>query len=102
MSGSSFAKNTFLVASLTLGAALAWGLPVPPAQAAEQAPRVSPVGASTEGLGLTAPGAVEDTLKACLARIPKDASAGQRLIAEQSCGRDEQDRLPIQAVPGRR
>ena len=47
-----------------------------------------------------ADGAVEDTLKACMARIPKDASIGQRMIAEQSCGRDERDRKPFLAVPG--
>lgn len=47
-------------------------------------------------------GAVEDTLKACMARIPKDARIGQRMIAEQSCGRDESNRNPFQAVPGAR
>ena len=49
-----------------------------------------------------AAGAVEDTLKACMARIPKDASIGQRMTAEQSCGRDERDRNPFLAVPGAR
>ncbi len=28
---------------------------------------------------------VQDTLKACLSRIPSDATAGQLLLAEQSC-----------------
>jgi hypothetical protein len=41
-------------------------------------------------------------LKACMARIPKDASIGQRMTAEQSCGRDERDRNPFLAVPGAR
>jgi hypothetical protein len=36
-----------------------------------------------------AAGEVEDTLKACLARIPKDGSAGQRMLAEQSCEQAE-------------
>lgn len=54
----------------------------------------------SKGLGLVASGAVEDTLPACLARIPKDASAGQRMYAEQSCKRDEAARESIQAVPG--
>lgn len=53
------------------------------------------------GVGAMAAGAVGDTLQACLARIPADASAGQRMIAEQSCGRDQGDRKMIQAVPGR-
>lgn len=52
-------------------------------------------------LGLVASGAAEDTLLACLARIPKDASAGQRMFAEQSCKRDEGTRESIHAVPGR-
>jgi hypothetical protein len=29
-----------------------------------------------------------DPLQACMARIPKDATAGQRAMAEQSCRRD--------------
>jgi len=37
-----------------------------------------------------------------MARIPKDASIGQVMIAEQSCWRDENDRKPIQAIPGAR
>jgi hypothetical protein len=49
-----------------------------------------------------ASGAVEDTLRACRARIPKDASIGQLMIAEQSCWRDENDRKPVEAVPGAR
>jgi hypothetical protein len=49
-----------------------------------------------------AAGAAEDTLQACRARIPKDASIGQLMIAEQSCWRDESDRKPVQAVPGAR
>ena len=31
---------------------------------------------------------VEDTLMACLAGIPKDASTGQKMLAEESCRRD--------------
>ena len=45
-----------------------------------------------------ASGAVEDSLKACLARIPKDASAGQRMMAEQSCQRDEESRQPFEST----
>jgi hypothetical protein len=32
-----------------------------------------------------ASGAVEDSLKACLARIPEKASVGQRMLAERTC-----------------
>ncbi|TAJ08526.1 MAG: hypothetical protein EPO61_10575 [Nitrospirae bacterium] len=59
------------------------------------------VASARTGIGAMAAGAVGDTLQACQARIPSDASAGQRMIAEQSCGRDQGDRKLIQAVPGR-
>lgn len=36
-----------------------------------------------------AAGAAGDTLEACLARIPTDASAGQKMLAEESCKRDQ-------------
>jgi hypothetical protein len=36
-----------------------------------------------------ASGAVEDTLKACLARIPEKASVGQRMLAERTCQGEE-------------
>ena len=49
-----------------------------------------------------AAGAVEDTLQACMAGIPKDASIGQRIIAEQSCSRDENDRQPFLSNPDAR
>ncbi|MDE3220815.1 MAG: hypothetical protein KGO23_15730 [Nitrospirota bacterium] len=48
-----------------------------------------------------AAGAVEDTLQACMTRIPKDASLGQRLMAEQSCARDDNDRKPFQSPQSR-
>ena len=50
-------------------------------------------------LGVMASGAVEDTLKACTARIPDLASAGQRMLAEQSCAGDEQVRKAIRSAP---
>ncbi|GJL64164.1 MAG: hypothetical protein NPIRA04_28180 [Nitrospirales bacterium] len=37
-------------------------------------------------------GSSEDTLKACLGRIPSDASAGQFMLAEQNCQHVEVDR----------
>ena len=40
--------------------------------------------------------AVEDTLKACMVRIPLDATRGQRLLAEQNCAGQQQTR---QLVP---
>ena len=50
-------------------------------------------------LGVMASGAAEDTLKACMARIPNLASAGQRMLAEQSCVGDEQVRNALRSAP---
>jgi hypothetical protein len=44
---------------------------------------------STRNIDRVASGAVEDNLNACLARIPKEASAGQKMLAEESCRRDQ-------------
>ena len=43
-----------------------------------------------------ASGTSGDSLAACMARIPKDASAGQRMLAEGSCKRDEAARQTTQ------
>ena len=42
--------------------------------------------------GSIAAGSVEDSLSACMSRIPKDASEGQRILAEKSCERDQANR----------
>jgi hypothetical protein len=44
---------------------------------------------SGENLEQIAAGSVLDTQKACLARIPKDASDGQRFLAVDSCKQEE-------------
>ena len=90
-----FIRRTIFVASLAL---VAW-LPTLPVQAADQPSGGSPPSVSTEGSGILASGAVEDTLKACLARIPKDASAGQQMVAKQSCGSDEETRRLMHTAP---
>jgi hypothetical protein len=61
-----------------------------PVSAAEKAPN------STSDRDRTTPGAVEDTLVTCLAGIPKEASPGQRLLAEQSC-QQESERKDLSA-----
>jgi hypothetical protein len=43
---------------------------------------------STASKSRIAAGVEEETLDTCLARIPQDASAGQRMLAEQTCRRD--------------
>jgi hypothetical protein len=49
--------------------------------------------------GVIASGAAEDTLKACMARIPEVSSAGQRMLAEQSCVGEEETRSTIRSAP---
>ena len=50
-------------------------------------------------LDVMASGAAEDTLKACMARIPELASVGQRMLAEQSCASEEESRKEIRSAP---
>jgi hypothetical protein len=74
-----------------------WGVPSTyPADALVEGTTVL---APTEALGVVASGAAEDTLKACLARIPAEASAGQRMLAEQSCAGEDGTRQLIQGAP---
>lgn len=72
------------------------GLTAAPAQAADSGQTAPSAKAATTSQNAIAAGAVEDSLKACLARIPKDATAGQRMIAKQGCQRDETERKPFQ------
>jgi hypothetical protein len=53
----------------------------------------------THKLDDVASGAVEDTLKACLARIPDIVSEGQRMLAEQTCRNQEVVRKTNQGPP---
>jgi len=69
------------------------------AQAADLLVKGAMRSAPIEALGAIASGAVEDTLQACLARIPEVASAGQRMLAEQSCAAEEETRSTIQSAP---
>jgi hypothetical protein len=45
--------------------------------------------ADTKNRNRVASGSVEDSLDACMARIPQDASVGQRMLATESCKRDQ-------------
>ena len=89
-------KQTMIVTALAI---VTW-LPATVTQAADTHPKANSLFAPTESLGVIASGAVEDSLKACLARIPKDASAGQRMVAVQSCERDDETRQTFRS-PGR-
>jgi hypothetical protein len=59
----------------------------------DEAVRQGIVGTATTKSGdQVSSGTQGDTLDACMARIPKDASAGQRMLAEESCKRDQANR----------
>lgn len=89
--------RTILIATLAL---MPWML-APSAGAAGKAPKASAPPTPSEGRSIVASGAVEDSQAACLARIPKDATSGQRMIAEDSCKRDQASRQSMQDSPGR-
>jgi hypothetical protein len=93
----------FTIQAIWVLALLSGGaLNAPTLQAQEREPAIVVPGPHASTGGDLAAGAAEDTLDACRARIPNDASIGQVMIAEQSCWRDENERQPIQAVPGAR
>ncbi len=90
-----FMRNMVLVASFALFA----GLPALSTQAADQMAGAATPTAYEGELSIMAAGAVQDTLKACLARIPKDASAGQQMMAEQGCEQEDAARKLSQVAP---
>lgn len=94
-------SSHFSRAGASVAGVLLSGLFFSLAQGAGPSPQSSPPPARTAQGGALAAGASEDSLQACLARIPGNATIGQRLIAEQSCLRDEGDRKSFQAAPGR-
>jgi hypothetical protein len=85
-----------------LGILLGGSLGLAVAQAHNGEPAIIAPGTDATNEVDLAAGAAQDTLRACMARIPKDASIGQLMIAEQGCWRDERDRNPIQSIPGAR
>ena len=89
-------------ALLSVPIVFAASLMLVPAQATDQPRGKLETGSAANARPGIAAGAAEDTFKACMARIPKDASIGQRMIAEQGCMPDESDRQPFEVVPGAR
>ena len=58
-----------------------------------EALRLAVVGTAAAKSGdRAASGTQGDTLEACMGRIPKDATAGQKMLAEESCRRDQENR----------
>ena len=50
----------------------------------------APVQASlSKDIDQIAPGSAEDSSAACVGRIPKDASVGQKMLAKDSCAHDQ-------------
>jgi len=93
-----FTKRTIYVLPVLLAASLG----LMSTEAADRQPaEVAPKFDTTTEPGIAA-GAPEDTLRACMARIPHDASIGQLMIAQQGCWRDENDRKPMLDAPGAR
>ncbi len=93
-----FFWTTIGLATLTFGCAeMNGGSPAGTGSSGASSTETSPL---TTGPNRVSSGTQGDTLEACLARIPGDASAGQRMIAERSCQRDEDNRAAIMAVPG--
>lgn len=68
------------------------------AEAAGKASKKTATSVASTPSNTIAAGASEDSLKSCLSRIPKDATAGQRMVAEQSCQRDEGERNLFRAT----
>ncbi len=86
-------KRTILVASLALIPLILPGLTSAAPQVTEP---MSSAEAQAQGLTQIAVGSVKDTLKACLGRIPQDASTGQLMLAEGSCQQVENGRIMSQ------
>ena len=74
-----------------------WSIPL--ANAAEQPVKETAHRAPTTDPNTRAANSVDDTLKACLARIPEVATAGQHLLAEQNCRGEERMRQEAQVTP---
>lgn len=95
-----FLWTTIGLATLTMGCAEMNGGST--AGMASKNPAASGAGTSAETTGpnRVSQGTQGDSLDACLTRIPSDATAGQRMVAEQTCQRDVENRSPFMAVPG--
>jgi hypothetical protein len=73
--------------------------PVQSAQAADPLAKGAISHTPAGELSVLASGAVGDTLKTCMARIPKVASVGQRMLAKQTCAGEEETRKVIRSAP---
>lgn len=72
---------------------------IPVVNAAESPVKETTHRALPTDLNTMSANSVDDTLKACLARIPEVATAGQRLFAEHNCRGEERTRQKTQVTP---
>jgi hypothetical protein len=92
MEKSTITRRVLLVSLLTVMAS--WSIPFVNAATPPVKDTMQP--APAMDLNSVAANSVDDTLKACLARIPQVATAGQRLLAEQNCQGEERTRQESQ------
>jgi hypothetical protein len=96
-----FLCASFGLATLAMGCAeMNTGVTGEPGSAAAPSSNAN-VSAVNTGPTRVSTGTQGDTLEACLARIPGNASDGQRMLATFSCERDAKVRTSIDAVPGK-
>ncbi len=92
---------TFIsLSALTMGCAEMKGGSTPGGGSTTPSASSAGTTAVTTGPNRVSQGTQGDSLDACMARIPSDASAGQRMVAERTCQRDAENRSSIMAVPG--
>ena len=95
-----FVWASISLATLSMGCAQMNGSSTSGAGSATSTTSSGAVSIENTGPKRVSQGTQGDSLKACLSRIPSDASAGQRMVAERTCERDAENRRPIDAVPG--
>ena len=88
-------NHVFVMSLLIL--IVSWSTPF--VNAAEPPVKETTPPAPTTDINTVAANSVDDTMKACLARIPAVATAGQRLLAEQNCRGEERTRQETQTTP---
>jgi hypothetical protein len=72
--------------------------PMLPAQAADPQVKGAEGSVPVGERSIQTSGIAENTIKACMARIPEVATAGQRMLAEQSCAAEEDVRKAIRSA----
>jgi hypothetical protein len=95
MKKSTIISRIFVVSLVILMAS--WAVPF--VNAAEPPVKEATPRAPATDLNKVAANSIDDTLKACLARIPEVATPGQRLLAEQNCRGEESTRQETQVTP---